>query len=113
MRSGPKFEITFDMAVSNVRTVAARLQVGRLSLRQYKQHGSFCGDTLCRKFGWMRLAAAAGIQAGEHKRPVSPRRLCSQDCGRQSMTYPRWHLCRTCARRVRRTEMSAVELYQD
>jgi len=112
MRSGPKWEITYEMAVANVQTVAARLNVTRLSLRQYEAEGSFCADTLCRKFGWTALVTAAGLQPGLRQRPRNARRLCSQDCGRVSMAYPRWHLCRTCMQRIQRNESGAMELHE-
>ena len=113
MRCGPKWEITMDMAVCNLLTVAARLQTPVVSMRLYAAHGSFNADTLCRKFGWTALQAAAGLPVSRRGRPRAARRLCSQDCGRESMAYPRWHLCRTCARKIGRTEAGAMELYQD
>lgn len=102
MRTGPKFEITFEMAVENIRTVAARLQVASLSLRQYREHGSFSADAIARRHGWRNVIQAAGLIHAANGRRRQSRRLCSQECGRVSMTWPRWHLCRTCFRKIER-----------
>lgn len=102
MRPGPKFEVTLEMAVENLRTVAQRLGVSSLSLRQYEQHGSFSGSAIARRHGWAKLLRASGLTDAPNGRRRRPRKLCSQQCGRLSMTYPDWFLCRTCKRRMLR-----------
>lgn len=108
MRPGPKFEITWEMAISNVQTVARRLGVSRMSYRLYEQHGSFSGRVLQRKFGWPRLVEACGLLPGRSGRPRADRRSCMQACGRLAMTTPGCHSCRTCVRRVARQSQGAM-----
>jgi hypothetical protein len=101
-RPGPKFEVTWDMAVQNLIVVAARLQTRSLSSRQYEAEGSFSVRALERKWPWHILCAGAGLTTGTRGRPVRPRRACMEACGRLSKTTG--PLCRTCARRnVRRS----------
>ena len=103
MRTGPTFEITREMAIANLRTVASRLGVAVLSMRLYAQHGSFSVDAIQRRHGWAELVREAGLQSGGvGGRPKQPRRWCLQECGRLSMSWPRWHLCRTCYRKSER-----------
>lgn len=107
MRPGPTFEITYDMAMENIRTVAARLQVTRLSRRLYEREGSFAVRALERKFGgWATVVKAAGLQCGTMGRPKAMRRPCMEGCGRASMTVGRH--CWDCVRRMRRQASGAV-----
>lgn len=111
MRPGPKFEVTFEMAVANVRRVAERLGgSSRLSRRMYDAHGSFSVRALERKFGWNALVCSAGLLCGVPGAPRRPRRLCVQGCGRMAMTLPGCLTCRTCTRRQRRQAVGAMLL---
>jgi hypothetical protein len=113
MRPGPKFEITREMAVENVRTVAKRLGVVRLSTRQYEREGSFSVRPIQRKFGWNAVCEEAGLMVNAQCQGMAPRlrKPCTQDCGRLSMAFPRWHLCRTCDRRMKRQAKGMVQCH--
>ena len=102
IRPGPKFEITQDMAVSNMQTVANRLGITQLSSRLYAREGSFNVRTLIEKFGWARLIALAGLTVGTHGRKRRIRKPCIQQCGRTN--YSLLSHCRTCWRRIQRQE---------
>lgn len=64
MRPGPKFEITQDMAIENIKTVFARIGCTEFSRRLYDQHGSFCIRTIERKWGWRAICELAGVPCG-------------------------------------------------
>lgn len=64
-------QITLDMAVENVRTVASRLGVKKLTNRQYDREGSFGVRTLAVRWGWRNICALAGVGCGEQCRPYS------------------------------------------
>lgn len=98
IRRGPKFEITFQMAVENLRTVAQRLGVDRLSRRQYCLHGSFHSRNLTKKWSWRVLCHAAGLRECHAGRPRKARRVCLDCERRQSRTVGPY--CRTCQRRM-------------
>lgn len=100
VRRGPKFEITFEQAVENVRIVARRLNVAALSVRQYHQHGSYDSRSLTKKWRWSLLCTMAGLiclyRPGRTRRL---RRVCMECAQRQSQTTGPH--CRTCKRRIR------------
>lgn len=99
IRRGPKFEITFEMAVANITTVAQRLGVTVLSCRQYCQHGSYHSRNLTKKWTWRTLCAATGILSiSRSGRPRKARRICTECEQRLSQTIGRQ--CRTCRRRI-------------
>lgn len=98
MKRGPKFEVTLDMAVENLRTVAARLQQTSLSRREYNREGSFCARALERKWGWKTLCRLADLALCQAGRPRKPRRICMECEHRLSKTTG--PLCRTCHRRI-------------
>lgn len=99
-RRGPKFTITLDMALQNIRTVAERLQVTRLSIRQYCAHGSYHSRILTRRWKWSYLCELAGLTIGRPGLQRTPRRPCMNCQYRASMTIGRH--CRTCRRRIER-----------
>lgn len=110
IRRGPKFEITFSMAVENVRIVAQRLGVQKLSVRQYCLHGSYHSRNLTKKWTWRSLCEAAGLLC--HYRPGRPRRsrrVCLE-CNRRNSLTISVH-CRTCRRRIVRLG-TGMEVYQ-
>lgn len=98
MRRGPKFEVTLDMAVDNLRTVATRLGCTVLSRRAYEREGSFSARNLERAWGWARLCQLAGLSTGSAGCPRKPRRPCMECEVRLSRTIGR--LCTTCHRRI-------------
>lgn len=98
LRRGPKFEITFEMAVANLRAVAQRLGVGTLSVRQYCRHGSYHSRNLTKKWPWRVLCQAAGLACGTRGLPRRPRRVCLDCAQRPSRTVGPY--CRTCQRRM-------------
>jgi hypothetical protein len=102
VRRGPKFAITLDMAVENLRTAAHRINVTCLSRRLYDQHGSFCARTLQRKWGWRYLCAYAGLQSDIAGRKCSAKQPCIE-CDHRTRQLHRYH-CRTCRRRFERLE---------
>lgn len=99
LRRGPKFEITFEMAVTNLRAVAQRLGVTTLSVRQYCRHGSYHSRNLTKKWPWRVLCQAAGLTC-QHRpgRPRRTRRTCLECAQRQSRTVGPH--CPTCHRRI-------------
>jgi hypothetical protein len=51
--------------LDDLRAVATRLKVRRLSMSVYADHGKFCGDTYQNRFGgWTRAVKLAGLQPG-------------------------------------------------
>lgn len=64
MRRGPKFELTQEMVIHNIKTVATRIGCKEITRRIYDQNGSFCIRTIERKWGWKTICALAGIQCG-------------------------------------------------
>ena len=101
IRTGPKFEVTLDMAVCNMQGVAARLGVSQMSSRLYGREGSFNSRTLEQRWGWARLCALAGLRSGgKGGRRKRIRKPCLQQCGR--MNYSLLSHCRTCWRRIQR-----------
>lgn len=98
IRRGPKFEVTLEMALENLRTVAARLGRTSLSHRQYDREGSFSARNLERAWGWATLYQLAGLSTGIHGCPRKARRPCMECDVRLSRTIGR--LCRTCHRRI-------------
>ena len=64
-------QITLDMAAENIRTVAQRLGVRKLTVKQYETEGSFSARTLTSRWGWKNLCALAGIGCGEQHQPYS------------------------------------------
>ena len=102
IRRGPKFEVTLDMAVENIRTVAQRLGVTALSQRQYCAHGSFHSRSLTKKWAWTMLCALAGLASQLPGRRRQPRKPCIECNVRMSRTIGR--LCRTCVSRMHRLE---------
>lgn len=100
MRPGPKFELTREMVVENIRTVAKRLGVQRLSYWDYTDHGSFSPRAITRKWAWSELCQEAGIQSGTAGRPAAVRKVCFECEVRMTMTNSRY--CRTCADRMKR-----------
>lgn len=103
IRPGPKFEITLEMAIANLRTVATRLGVTQLSSRLYGREGSFNSRTLEQRWGWARLCTLAGLLSGGNGgRRKRIRKPCMQQCGR--MNYSLLSHCRTCWRRIQRQE---------
>lgn len=83
MRSGPKFEITQEMAISNIQTVYSRIGSGVLTSRLYSLHGSFSVRAIQRKWKWIDLCRLAGIPYGEK--------------GRKKQV---WHPCKECNYRL-------------
>lgn len=100
LKPGPKFTITFDMAVANVRRVAERLGITVISGPVYMKNGSFCLRTIERRHGWRKVVEAAGLSFPKPGRPARPRKPCIQGCGR--LNYWRYQHCRTCFRRIGR-----------
>lgn len=97
IRRGPKFEITFEMAVANIKAVAQRLGVTVLSRRLYCQHGSYHSRNLTKKWTWRTLCAATGILSiGRSGRPRMARRICMECDRRQTVGRH----CRTCRRQI-------------
>lgn len=99
-RRGPRFEITREMAIENIRRVMQRVGLTTISWRLYDQHGSFSARVIQRKFGWTQILAEAGIHSAANGRRKKSRQACMQTCGRLSMTTGRH--CRTCRRRILR-----------
>ena len=103
MRPGPKFEITRDMALENILTVAKRLGVSVLSYRDYQANGSFSARAITRKWSWVKLCQLAGIQPGINGRPRRGVVSCLQ-CGKTSSR----HHCKVCRRRINRLAMGGL-----
>jgi hypothetical protein len=100
-RRGPKFELTQDLIVSNIRTVMARIGAETLSRRDYDEHGSFSSRAIVRKFGgWERVCELAGIPRARNGRPPKARRICTQ-CRKWPSTTVSPH-CEVCVKRIRR-----------
>lgn len=100
MRPGPKFELTREMIVENIKVVAQRLGITRLSYWDYEEHGSFSPRAAVRKWSWRELCAEAGVATGKAGRPVIERKVCFECEVRATMTNSRY--CNTCAKRMQR-----------
>jgi hypothetical protein len=100
VRPGQKFELTRDMVVANIKAVAARLGVDRLSYWTYEDHGSFAARAITRKWKWSELCTEAGIGGGVNGRPTSVRKTCFECETRTAMGKSRY--CRTCTDRMKR-----------
>jgi hypothetical protein len=72
--AGPKPEITRETAIRNIQAVAARLGVTSLTLRQYREEGSFSATVIIERFGWSKVIRAAGLQPFNPKGPRLSRR---------------------------------------
>lgn len=101
MPGGRSVEITLEMAVANVRTVAERLRMTQLSVRLYDKHASFSARAFTRRWRWSYVCRLAGVNMGRLQggRPRKPRRTCMECETRQSETIGPH--CRTCKRRIR------------
>lgn len=100
MRPGPKFELTREMVVENIKTVADRLGVDRLSYWAYQDHGSFSARAITRKWKWSDLCIEAGISGGRAGRPADTKKLCFECNARLTIRNSRY--CQTCTDRMRR-----------
>ena len=79
MRPGPKFEITQDMAIENIRTVFQRIGGKMLTRKLYQEHGSFAIRAIERKWGWVGICKLAGVP-----------------CGVRGSKKAEWHACHDC-----------------
>lgn len=108
MRPGQKFEITLDMAISNIRTVYARLGVSELSRRLYMEHGSFCIRAIERKWGWSGICQLAGVACGirgSRKLEWHPCTQCNPGIKRNrssGLASSRFRYCWECRRKIKR-----------
>jgi hypothetical protein len=101
------YEITEDMIIENIKTVAARIGAKRLSWRQYNQHGSFAWRHLIRRrFQWRVLVEKAGLLEGRKGRPKAVRVPCRYGCGRMSREHRT--VCKTCRNRLIRQSRGMV-----
>ena len=100
MRPGPKFELTKEMVIENMRTVVNRLGLTRLSHMMYEDHGSFSTRAITRKWKWSELCAEAGIGSGVNGRPAVEKKACFECKTRVAMANLRY--CRTCTDRMKR-----------
>lgn len=100
----PRRMLSLEEVLEDVRAVAQRLQVRRVSLGLYEREGSYRWSTrLMRRFGlgWPQICAQAGLIAIPYSRGID-RRPCPS-CGRVVPWYSphqRWcHVCRWTVRR--------------
>jgi hypothetical protein len=105
MRRGPKFEITQDMAIENIKTVCTRFGVTVLTRTMYDEHGSFAIRAIERKWGWVPLCQLAGVQSGMAGKPRATWKPC-RECNVRLSTS---RYCHTCSRRIRRQNQGALE----
>lgn len=104
MRRGPKFEITQDMAIENIKTVCARLGVTVLTRMLYDEHGSFSIRSLERKWGWAPLCQLAGVQSGTAGKSRATWKPC-RECNVHLSTS---RYCHACSRRMKRQSQGAL-----
>ncbi len=104
VRRGPKFEITLDMVVANVKTVCARLGVSTLTTELYDEHGSFAVRAIERKWKWSVICALAGVQSGRAGKKKVIWNLC-MEC---LLRYGTSRYCRTCSMRMKRNSRGAL-----
>lgn len=104
MRRGPKFEITQDMAIENIKTVCVRLGVTVLTRMMYEEHGSFSYRAMERKWKWATLCELAGVQSGMAGKPRVARTIC-RECNVHLSTT---RYCHVCSRRMKRQSQGAL-----
>lgn len=101
VRPGPKFEITQDMAISNIKTVHERIGKPAMFTRKlYMEHGSFGIRSIERKWRWKVLCKLAGIQCGVRGSKKLEWHLCQQ-CNKGLASSRFWY-CWDCRRRQKR-----------
>lgn len=101
VRPGPKFEITQDMAISNVQTVYDRIgKPAMLTRKLYMEHGSFCLRTIERRWRWKEICELAGIPCGVRGSKKLEHHLCPQ-CNKGLASSRFWY-CWDCRRRQKR-----------
>lgn len=103
MRPGPKFEITKDMAIENIRAVYQRINPPMMTLRVYIEHGSFSARAIERKWPWREICLEAGVPCGVRGSNKKPRHNCIE-CGASTCRY----YCAVCIRRVRRQDRGMI-----
>lgn len=104
MRRGPKFEITQDMAIENIKTVRARLGVTTLTKLLYDEHGSFSIRSIERKWGWSHICALAGVESGS----AGKKKSCWQACRECLVRLATGRYCLTCLGRMKRNSRGAL-----
>ncbi len=103
MRRGPKFEITQEMAVENIRTVSLRIEAETLTRRLYELHGSFSIRAIERKWTWAGICLMAGVVCGVRGSKKKTRKLCI-DCQAETCQYH----CETCRKRIKRQSRGMI-----
>lgn len=105
MRRGPKFELTQEMVIENIRTVCARIGVTTLTRMLYDEHGSFSYRAIERKWKWAAICQLAGVQSGKAGKPRAVRRTC-REC--ESRVTTRLYYCQVCVNKMRRHSQGAM-----
>lgn len=101
VRRGPKFEITQDMAIANIKTVHERIGKPAMFTRKlYMEHGSFGIRSIERKWTWTGICKLSGIPCGVRGSKKLEHHLCSQ-C-HKGLASSRFWYCWDCRRRQKR-----------
>lgn len=101
VRPGPKFEVTQEMAIENIRIVYARLGYPPMMTRRlYDLHGSFAARVMDRKWSWIGICQLAGVPCGVRGSKKKERHQCPRCEKREATDFGRY--CGNCRKDINR-----------